>query len=277
MKKLILLFCFSFFSFFAHASLAPIAPGSVSTATGGSGRGVAEPIDSTLLNPAAVSLLATKFLTSTYSNEQWAVTIEDNGRDALFPAALSYMRQDVDGFRTQRAGVIVGYAFKKMLAIGTNISFMEYDSNAIAGDNKYRQTVGDVGVLLSPGEDYGVGLVAKKVASTNTDLDEALQVQQTVGLGTQYTFQRFARFRFDIESSPKNKTNRLVYMGGIETYLNEWIVFRLGYQNNNVVSKNYQTAGVGFAGPQFTLHYAYISNVADTKELQHSIDLGIPF
>ena len=90
-------------------------------------------------------------------------------------------------------------------------------------------------------------------------------------------FPQIARFRFDIESAPENKTNRLVYMSGIETYMNDWMIFRFGYQNNNVVSKNYITAGAGFAGPQFGLHYAYVSNVADKKEDKHSIDLGIPF
>ena len=120
-------------------------------------------------------------------------------------------------------------------------------------------------------------MVANKVASSTTDLDESLQKQQTIGLGAQYTYLSFIRFRFDIESGPKNKTDRLVYMGGIETYMNDWMILRLGYQNNNVVSKNYTTAGLGFAGPQFGLHYAYISNVANNRDDQHSIDLGIPF
>ena len=36
--------------------------------------------------------------------------------------------------------------------------------------------------------------------------------------------------------APENKTDRLVYMLGLENYLNDWVVFRLGYQNNNVLA-----------------------------------------
>lgn len=263
---------------FSLSTLAvPLQPGSVSTATGGSGRGTTEPIDGVLLNPAMVGLLSSQFFSANYTNQQWGLTISDNGKEALFPAALSFVRSDVDGFKTQQVGVSVGYVFKKMFALGANLSLLEYSSNSLNEDQKYRQTVGDVGLMFSPETAYGIGLVAHKVASSSTDLDESLQKQQTIGLGIQYTFQSFIRFRFDVESGPKNKTERLVYMGGMETYMNDWVIFRFGYQNNNVVSKNYSTVGLGFAGPQFGLHYAYISNVANNQDDQHSIDLGIPF
>jgi hypothetical protein len=55
------------------------------------------------------------------------------------------------------------------------------------------------------------------------------------------------------------------------------VVFRLGYQNNQITAKDYISAGLGFSGPQFGLHYAYISNTADKSEDKHLIDLGIPF
>lgn len=262
---------------FAVSSLAALTPGSVSTATGGSGRGTTEPVDSVFLNPASVGLLSTKFLSANYTPDQWSVTISDNGKESLFPAALSFTRSDVVGFKTQRIGLSVGYVFKKMFAIGANLSILEYSSEAINRDEKYRQTAGDLGIMFSPGPEYGIGFVANKVSSSNSDLAESLQVQQTLGFGAQYTFQSFIRFRFDIESSPKNKTDRLVYMGGVETYLNEWMIIRFGYQNNNVVRSNYSSAGLGFSGPQFGLHYAYISNVANNRDHKHSIDLGIPF
>ncbi len=276
MKKLFLttvLFLFSLSTF----AIPPLLPGSVSTGTGGSGRGTTEPIDGAQLNPAVIGLLSSKFLSATYTNQQWGVTIADNGKEALFPAAISFIRSDVEGFKTQQVTVGLSYVFKKMFAIGLNGSLYEYSSEAINRDEKYRQSAADVGLMFSPGAEFGLGLIAKKVASSTTTLDETLQTQQKIGLGAQYTYLSFIRFRFDIESGPKNKTERLVYMGGIETYMNDWMILRLGYQNNNVVSKNYTTAGLGFAGPQFGLHYAYISNVANNRDDQHSIDLGIPF
>lgn len=275
MKKLFLTTAVLLFSISTFAT--PVTPGSVSTATGGAGRGTTEPIDGALLNPAMIGLMSSKILSATYTNQQWGITIADNGKEALFPAALSFVRSDVEGFKTQQVTVGLSYVFKKMFAVGANLSLLEYSSEAINRDQKYRQTVGDLGVMFSPGNDFGIGLVANKVASSSIDLDENLQKQQTLGLGLHYTYQSFIRFRFDVESGPKNKTERLVYMGGVETYMNDWMILRFGYQNNNVVSKNYSTVGLGFAGPQFSLHYAYISNVANNQDDQHSIDLGIPF
>lgn len=275
MSKIIL--SLAAFLFAVSAFATDLTSGSVSTATGGSGRGTTEPVDGVLLNPAMIGLLTSKYLSANYTNHQWGVTISDNGKEALFPAALSFIRSDVEGFKTQQISVGLSYVFKKMFAIGTTLSLLEYDSQAINAGEKYRQTAADVGVMFSPSPEYGIGFVANKVASSKSDLAENLQIQQTLGLGAQYTYQNFIRFRFDIESAPKNKTDRVVYMGGIETYMNDWIILRFGYQNNNVVAKNYSTVGLGFAGPQFGLHYAYISNVADNQDIQHSIDLGIPF
>ena len=98
-----------------------------------------------------------------------------------------------------------------------------------------------------------------------------------MALGLSYTYQNFARLRFDAESAPDNKTDKLNYMLGLENYINDWIVFRFGFQSNKIVLKDYLTAGMGFSGPQFGIHYAYISNTADKSEDKHLIDLGVPF
>ncbi len=246
-------------------------------ATGGSGRGATEPVDSVLLNPAMVSLLPTKFFSASYTSQQWGLTISDNGKDALFPAALAFVRSDVDDFKTQRLALALSYAYRKMISIGLNVSMYEYERSQKYIDQKYRQTAADIGIAFSPMPNMGFGIVAYKAASSKVELEESLQKQKTIGVGAQYTFANAIRFRYDMESAPDNKTDRLVYMGGIETFLNDWVIFRVGYQNNNVVAKNYSSLGLGFTGPQFGLHYAYISNVADGSDDKHSIDLGIPF
>ncbi len=259
------------------SAFAALSPGAVSTATGGSGRGAVEPVDSVLLNPAIVADLPSKFFDLAYSKNQWGLTISDNGRDALFPAALAFVQSDQNNFKTQQLSLAISYGYKRMFSVGTSVSMLEYQPSQSAFEQKYRQTIGDIGVTYAPFVGVALGLVANKVASSPSDINESLQKQKTIGFGTSYTYLSFFRFRFDMESAPENKTDRLVYMGGLETFMNDWVVFRLGYQNNNVVAKNFVTAGLGFAGPQFGLHYAYISNVADKTEDQHSIDLGIPF
>ncbi len=250
--------------------------GAVSSATGGTGRGTAEPIDSVLLNPAIVSQLSSKILAVNYTKDRWGVTLADNGREALFPAALAYVKSENDFIKTQQVSLVLSYMVAKNISIGTNISLMEYDQQNIPNSEKYRQTTGDIGIAYSTNT-FGAGIVANKVFSTSIDLSDLLQVQKTIGVGVNYTYLNFFRFRADLESAPDNQVDRLVYMGGLETFTNDWVVLRLGYQNNNVAKKNFITAGLGFAGPQFGLHYGYISNVADSKDNKHSIDLGVPF
>ncbi len=267
----VLLFCFSF------SSNAITTAGAISSATGGTGRGTIEPVDSILLNPAIVAQLNAKFFSVNYTKNQWGITIADNGKEALFPAALAFVHSETDLVNTQQISLVLSKLIAPYLSIGATISMVDYDQQKVVTDQKYRQTTGQVAVAYMPSKDFGFGLVANKIYSNDIQLDPNLQLQKTFGIGMNYTYLSFIRLRLDVESAPENKTNRLVYMSGLETYINDWIVVRLGYQNNNVVQKNFATAGLGFAGPQFGLHYGYMHNVVDSSEDKHSIDLGIPF
>ncbi|MBC7741585.1 MAG: hypothetical protein H7061_05280 [Bdellovibrionaceae bacterium] len=278
MIKKTLLVLLTSFSFVISATAATVyTAGAVSTATGGSGRGVIEPVDSILLNPAIVSQMNSKFFSVNYSKDQWGITIADNGREALFPAALAFVRNESALLSTQQLALILAHNFGHFFSVGLNVSLVEYDQLITGQSKKFQQTIGQVAIAYMPTQNFGFGIVTNRAFSSETELAPPLQVQKTFGAGLNYTYLSFIRFRFDIESAPENKTNKLVYMGGIETYMNDWIIIRLGYQNNNVVQKNYVTGGLGFAGPQFGLHYGYMQNVAERSEDKHSIDLAIPF
>lgn len=263
--------------FFCDLGLATPVVGSVSTATGGTGRGTVEPTDSVLLNPAIVAQIPTKYFSFNYSKDQMGLTISDNGREALFPAALALNRIEVDHLQTQNIAVAVAYSPLAKLSFGLSAGLVEYSFDNSTDGQKYRQTVGDFGATYAFSKAFAVGLVANKIFSSKSDVDQTLQKQRTVGFGTNYTYQNFVRFRFDVESGPDNKTDRMVYMGGLETFMNDWLIIRFGYQNNNVLAKNFTSAGLGFSGPQFAFHYAYLSNPADSDDNRHSVDLGIPF
>ena len=268
--------------FFAVAQLFGIQAfatiGAVTTATGGSGRGAVEPVDGVLINPAIITDFPDKNFSVNYSLDQWAVSISDNGKEAFFPAAFVFVNSKTDTIDTQQLGLTLATFRMKKFVIGTNLSMLDYTDHSFPLlEKRYKQAAADIGSTYAVSNNLGIGLVLKKIASNKIDLIEAEQAQQTAALGISYIFQGFARFRFDVESAPENKTDRLVYMAGIENFINDWVVFRFGYQNNNVVAKNYLSAGLGFSGPQFGVHYAYISNVADKTEDKHLIDLGIPF
>ncbi|AGH94363.1 hypothetical protein [Pseudobdellovibrio exovorus] len=276
MRKIILSFICAVSIFSTSTSLAYV--GAVSTATGGSGRGAMEPVDGVLLNPAIISDLPKKNLSVHYSDKDWALTVADNGKEAYFPAALVFRRTDMDPLTTQQLGLAFATPRYYGMTFGGTISMYDYTHKITpAQEEQYKVGVLDLGMTLAVTSNFGLGFVAKKVGSGQADLPEAMQVQKTISLGMSYTYQNFARLRFDVESAPDNKTDKLVYMMGLENFLNDWLVFRLGFQNNNVLEKDYFTAGVGFAGPQFGVHYAYISNIKDRTENKHLIDLSIPF
>ena len=254
------------------------AIGAVSTATGGSGRGAIDPVDGVLINPAVISDFPDKNFSVNYSTDQYALSIVDNGKDAYFPAALVFKSIKTDLIDTQQLGLTLAtYRWKKFV-VGTSLSMLDYTEHSVpAVEQRYKQATLDLGATMAVTSNFGLGLVFNKVTANKIALAETEQVQQTAALGMSYIFQGFARFRFDVETAPENKTQKLVYMAGLENFINDWVVVRLGYQNNTFLDKNYFTAGLGFSGPQFGLHYAYISNVSNKTEDQHLIDLGIPF
>ena len=155
---------------------------------------------------------------------------------------------------------------------------MEY-TDTLTGTTaqKYRQSTLDLAATFAASTNFGIGFVANKVTSNKITLNESLQVPQTMAIGFSYTYQNFARIKFYVETAPDNRTDRLNYMLGFENYINDWVVVRMGAQQNKVLAKDYVSAGLGFAGPQFGLHYAFISNTADKTEDKHLIDLGFPF
>lgn len=252
--------------------------GAVTSATGGTGRGAIEPIDGVLLNPATISDMPSKTFSYNYSNNEWALSVTDNGRDALIPAALIFVKTTNNNVDTQQLGLSLASRRWHKFTLAATGSMMEYTNHlSPSSEEKYRQAVFDLSGTYALATNFGFGIVANKVGSNPISLAENLQTQQTVAMGMGYTYQDFARLRFDVETAPENKTDRLVYMLGLENYINQWMIFRIGYQNNNVLSKNYFSAGMGFSGPQFGLHYAYIANTADNSEDKHCIDLGFPF
>lgn len=276
MRKSILLLFFTTGLFFQNQSQAAI--GAVSTATGGTGRGAVESVDGVFLNPAMIGDLTSKNFSVSYSPDEWGMSVVDNGRESYFPAALDFIRTTTPTLDTQQLGLSFASRRWHRVSFGATASMYEYTNYLTpVTQEKYRQGILDVGATLAITPNIGFGIVAKKIASGQVNIAESRQVQKTIAIGMSYTYQNFARFRFDVESAPDNKTDKLVYMVGLENYINDFIVFRLGYQENNVLSKDYFSAGVGFSGPQFGLHYAYISNVSDKTEDQHLFDLNVPF
>jgi hypothetical protein len=192
------------------------AVGAVSTATGGSGRGAVDPVDGIYMNPAFLRDFTGQNFSYNYTRDAWALSLTDSGADSFFPAGVQLVNQKTDFLDTQKFGLTLAAPRWKRLVIGSTISMVEYTekNNGVTGD-KYRQGMIDIGMTVALGKSFGFGVTANKVSSSDIKLAENLQLQKTAGAGFSYILDNFARFRFDIETAPDYKTDRLVYMGGV--------------------------------------------------------------
>jgi hypothetical protein len=249
--------------------------GAPSMASGGAGAGVLEEVDGTYLNPASIALFQKKSFAASFSKYHTNIHMTDNGRDAFFPAALAYTKTDENQIQTQAYHLVIAYPILPNLSLGSDLSMREIKFETAT--QKFRQTIVSPAICYLFSEAFSAGLVWKNKALTDTDLNDIIDLNSTVVFGLGYVYDKFAKIRADIETAEHEKTDKMIYKFGIETYLNDWIITRIGYQNNNAHSLNFFTAGVGFAGPQFGLHYAYQSEARNIRDPLHTIDLNIPF
>lgn len=279
MKKIFVFLIFIFQNFLVHfvqaAPQAQNTSGAVSTATGGAGVAVIDYVDGALLNPSVIPFFPTKQVNLSYSTSRFAGALIDHGKDALFPAGIGYEQQKNDVFKNTIYHLILAYPVGQRFSIGANFHYNQL--RFLTSDTVYTQTLVNLGLIWQATKAWTVGLVHKDLALSDTDLADSIDHVATTTLGAAYVYETFAQLRFDIESVEKQPSGRYIYKMGLETYVNDWIITRFGYRNDNIASMNFGSAGVGFAGPQFGLHYAYQWEANNTVDPLHVIDLSFPF
>lgn len=267
---------FIFYPLFSQAALqAQNTTGAVASAVGGAGVGVVDMNDGALLNAATIPFFPRKEMSLSYSSSRFSAVIVDNGREALFPAGLAFEQNSNDSYKQTVYHLIVAYPLAERFSVGA-----DFHMNELRFLNNlttiYRQTLANAGVFWRASKTVSVGLTHRDIALNDTDLPDSIDHVTSTTLGLSYVYETFAQLRFDVESVEK-QSNRYIYKIGLETYINDWIITRFGYKNDNVASVNFATIGVGFAGPQFEFHYAYQSEANNTVDPLHIIDLSVPF
>jgi hypothetical protein len=272
---------FSFFFFLSTGLYAQTSQpsGAVSTATGGTGVGLIEMSESALINPATIPAYSNKQMSLSYSKDRFAVSLTDNGADALFPASLAYEQTSNDIFKNKIYHLILAYSFNgvKEGTFSLGLDFSMHDFKIISTDLNYKQNKVTTGLFWQINSAASLGITYKNKALNDTDLPDTFDQATSINLGLAYVYQKFAQLRADVEKIENQNADRLIYKIGVETYLNEWIITRFGYRNDNMNSMNYATAGLGFVGPQFGLHYAYQVEAKNTVDPLHVVDLSVPF
>ncbi|MGZ3770658.1 MAG: hypothetical protein ACXVCP_13690 [Bdellovibrio sp.] len=258
------------FYFIASSAGAQVYSSSISAATGGTGRATVEAGDSAFLNPGTLVHLRGHSMFTSFSKDEFAVSLTDNTEDSFLPSALSYVQRKstVTQGELQQHDILLSlaeFAVDK-IAFGITGHYLEHKLATVS----YRQSNADLGVIYTPQPHIGWALVAYNVFGEDKDIPQNFRSKRSVAAGFNYIYKSTVRARLDA-------TTDSVFMAGLETYVNQFLITRLGYQNDTDDKREIITAGAGFKGPRFAIDYAYQGNSQISGDYRHSVDLVIPF
>ncbi|WP_413289348.1 hypothetical protein [Bdellovibrio sp. HCB337] len=264
-----------FISSLAHAQNFSSA---ATDATGGAGRAAVDAGDVNYLNPAGLVHLRGRYVYSTFSKEDLSLSLSEASREVVVPASLSYFQRKVTDaanrkvqWQDTRLSLADFVTNKFSMGVTGILSSVKIDGQG------YNQTNGNLGFFYTPIDTVGIAYVFYNVFGVNEDVPEEVRLEPAMAVAMNYIYKGFLRFRLDIESAKNNNFGKPAYMTGIESLLNQWVIFRVGYKNDILASQELFTVGAGFSGPVFGLNYAYQGSIKGVDFDRHSIDLLFSF
>jgi hypothetical protein len=261
--------------------------GAVSSGTANTGRAAIESSEAPFSNPAAVAHLKGYYFTAGYgavghkgalgSAQDLSVSLTENMRDTVVPTSLAYSQTSLKPSNTPESlernfKLSLGNFWSKNTAAGLAI---QHQDNRLE-EKSYAQTNLQLGVLFSRDENWGFALVMDNLLKPDSGIPEAYRQKQTTAVGTSFNYKRFARFKADIESTSTNSFAKPTMGVGVESYLNKWLIFRVGTARNQELAASLYSIGAGFIGPKFALNYAYQNSSQEESLSRHSVDLAVP-
>ncbi len=270
-------------------AVAEIFNGPASAALGGAGRGGLSGAESVFLNPALVPLIQMTEVIGYYKDGQagrhqhrnaWGVGAVDSGKDVYFPAAIHYIRSHDTGRAIAPADgeafhLALGKNISNRLAIGASAFRLKH---SVFGDRSYTQWNGSVGMLVLVTETMGVAYVLNNIAKPGSEVPMGLREDMNQGVGFYSAIAEIARVRADITRNERfNPDKKMTYMIGIESMVNEYMLFRMGFRREELTDQRIYTAGLGFNGPRMKIDYGIEKNTKGAEGAVHSVDMRVPF
>jgi hypothetical protein len=289
--KVIFLFVLYLFSVTQFSSLgyAQNPTGPVSSALGGAGIAANDEGEQILHNPGVLAhakdLVLGAFFSDGYRGENEhdkfiGGTITDNTSESGIAGGFSFFKRR----RTFNAAptldeiygqISLAKPIYKFLSGG--ITFDHLRQQEVGGE-KYTQTDITLGFLLNPTPELGVGFVAKNLLGRDEDVPAYLQLKDELGVGVNYLFMKTFRGRLDIvRQTESNPDSKMVFKGGLESFVDAFLVLRMGYQANELEDRNYYSLGFGFTGPRLKIDYSYVQTEDFSGGAMHSVDFRLPF
>jgi len=255
--------------------------GAVSAGSGNSGRASVEASESPFINAATLAHINGYYFSTGLARKpkerQFSVSVIDNTKETIIPSSISYLDSKTDlteelAVSNRRFQVSVGKMAFKNISFGGAWIY----SQSLLDDNSYITNGLQLSTLWTPTVNLGFALIFDNYPLEQPSVKDPYQMRSTTGIATSYNFKDFARFKLDIVTDSNNSIRRPSLFGGVEHYLNKWIIFRAGYGRETELSKTIGSAGIGFILPKFGLHYAFQTINTTATEQRHSIDLAIP-
>lgn len=257
--------------------------GAVSGATAQSGRAALETTDTPFMNPAGVAHIRGYYFASTFSTgalepeinqKEYSLTLIDNMNDTLIPTSLGFN----ETVRTQNDRTDVRKDFVLSLAypLGPKLSMglgLKYQDDFFI--DRYRQSNASLGALWMPNQKLAFALVFENLIGQDPLLPATLRQRPGAGAGIAYLHSRVVRMKADVNSSSQNSLNKPTVSIGVESFLTQWVLTRIGIQRNQEREANLYTGGFGFLGPKFSANYAFLRESIN-NEARHAVDLTIP-
>jgi hypothetical protein len=274
--------------------------GSISSAMAGAGRSSVDIGESYLLNPASVAHLqgaAMAFGTSylEWTNPQdnskatydgWRLSLNENSPDSMWASSIymsqSQNRQSRRSFNAPSqfndAWFTLGNFVIPQVSMGLSYHYHE----SLTALQSYQEHNLGIGVLWTPLDHLGVGFSLQNFRAPPKDVPSELSLGSNGGIGLMYLHQDYLRLRLDYSRKahqlPSLSSNEWAF--GLENAMTPWTLVRIGIaQEVNDESQSTQklTAGFGFAGPRFGVHYGFQQLRVAKVGTEHSVDLMIPF
>jgi hypothetical protein len=269
------LLSFYFISSLAHAQNFSSA---ATDATAGAGLAAVEAGDVNYLNPAGLVHLKGRYIYSTFSKEDLALSLSESSREVVIPASLSYLqRKFTDILNREIRLQETRLSLADFVTTKFSMGLTGIIGNLKINDVEYTQTNGNLGFFLTPTDHFGMAYVVHNIFGVSENVPEAYRLQPEGAVGFNYIYRNFIRTRFDVKSAANNNFGKPTYMMGFETLFNEFMAFRFGYRNDILASQELLCGGFGFNGPVFSLNYAHMGSIKGANFDRHSIDLLFSF
>ena len=256
---------------------------------GGAGLASAEVSESVFLNPASLAhapsfssgwFYKDGFVKGENHTTDYGATFVDNSKDVFVPGAFSYIKRNRNFEGLAPADetywqVAVGKFMHDQFSMGLTLYYLAIETDG----KKYTRLNGDLGFMWNPSPNFGWGVVIYNLRKPDLETPDYLNYKPFAAIGLNFILTELVRVRMDIgQQLIDNPLGRHVIKAGLETFINRFVVLRLGGQFDRLVGTDETTLGLSFLGPRFSLDYAINYRQSDvSKGPLHSVDLRIPF